>query len=84
MSLEILEAKEAIREVIDKAYQADGFIFGSPVQYAGMSGNLKGFMDRLFFSEFQGNQKQGFLSETGSGSSFCPPCGDNHRVLSTA
>ncbi len=44
----------------EKAYTADGFIFGSPTHYAGMSGNLKGFMDRLFFSEFQGNQNKAF------------------------
>ncbi|MDO4400971.1 MAG: flavodoxin family protein [Coriobacteriia bacterium] len=28
----------------------DGFVFGSPVYYAGMSGNLMSFMDRVFFS----------------------------------
>ena len=43
-----------------KAYEADGFVFGSPVHYAGMSGNLVGFMDRLFFSEFIGNQNKAF------------------------
>ena len=39
----------------EKALKADGFVFGSPTHYAGMSGNLVGFMDRLFFSEFIGN-----------------------------
>lgn len=29
---------------------ADAFLFGSPVYYAGMSGQLKSFMDRLFYS----------------------------------
>ncbi len=29
---------------------ADGFIFGSPVHYAGASGNITGFMDRLFMA----------------------------------
>ena len=38
----------------------DGFIFGSPVHYAGASGNLVGFMDRLFFSEFIGNGNKAF------------------------
>lgn len=28
----------------------DGFIFGSPVYYSGMNGNLMSFMDRVFFS----------------------------------
>ena len=36
--------------LIDKAAEADGFIFGSPVHYASISGNLAGFMDRLFYS----------------------------------
>ncbi len=34
----------------------DGFVFGSPVHYAAISGNLKCFMDRLFYSH--GNQMQ--------------------------
>ena len=28
----------------------DGFIFGTPVYYAGISGQLKSFMDRLFYT----------------------------------
>ena len=35
-------------EMIDKF---DGFIFGSPVHYAAISGNLSSFMSRLFFSK---------------------------------
>lgn len=42
----------------EKALEADGFVFGSPTHYAGMSGNLVGFMDRLFFSEFIGNENR--------------------------
>ena len=34
----------------EKAKEADGFIFGSPVHYAAMAGSLACFMDRLFFS----------------------------------
>ena len=30
---------------------ADGFVFGSPVYYAGINGSLACFMDRLFFSD---------------------------------
>lgn len=43
-----------------KAYEADGFIFGSPVHYAAASGNMTGFMDRLFYSEFGGNKNKAF------------------------
>ena len=42
--------KDAVNEFAQKAKNYDGFIFGSPVYYAGMNGNLKSFMDRLFFS----------------------------------
>ena len=36
----------------EKAREADGFIFGSPVHYASASGALTSFMDRAFFSVF--------------------------------
>lgn len=36
----------------EKAKEADGFIFGSPVHYASMSGNMTSFMDRIFYSAF--------------------------------
>lgn len=51
---------DVVNEFRQKAYEADGFVFGSPVHYAGASGNLVGFMDRLFFSEFIGNQNKAF------------------------
>lgn len=34
----------------DKASTADGFIFGSPVHFAGASGNITSFLDRVFYS----------------------------------
>lgn len=43
-----------------KAYDADGFVFGTPVHYAAPSGNMVGFMDRLFYSESRGNANQAF------------------------
>lgn len=52
--------EDGVNEFRQKAYEADGFIFGSPVHYAGASGNLVGFMDRLFFSEFIGNGNRAF------------------------
>ena len=51
---------DCVNEFRQKAYSADGFVFGSPTHYGGMSGNLVGFMDRLFFSEFQGNANKAF------------------------
>jgi len=43
-----------------KAYDTDGFIFGTPVHYAAASGNMTAFMDRLFFSELCGNNNMAF------------------------
>ena len=35
---------------LEKAKDADGFVFGTPVHYAAASGNMTAFMDRLFYS----------------------------------
>jgi multimeric flavodoxin WrbA len=43
-----------------KAYEADGFVFGTPVHYAAASGNMTAFMDRLFYSESRGNAGKAF------------------------
>lgn len=40
---------DVVNEFVDKAKDADGFIFGSPVHYAGASGMLTSFMDRAFY-----------------------------------
>lgn len=41
---------DAVSEFVDKAAEADGFVFGSPVYYAHPSGRLLSFMDRAFYS----------------------------------
>lgn len=41
---------DVVNEFTAKAKEADGFIFGSPVHYAALSGNLTAFMDRAFYS----------------------------------
>lgn len=40
---------DTVNEFIEKAKEADGFIFGSPVHYAGASGAITSFMDRAFY-----------------------------------
>ena len=40
---------DCVNEFIEKAKEADGFIFGSPVHYAGASGAITSFMDRVFY-----------------------------------
>ncbi|MCH3909055.1 MAG: flavodoxin family protein [Bacilli bacterium] len=42
--------KDIVNEFAKKCEGADAFVFGSPTYYAGMAGNMKGFMDRLFYS----------------------------------
>lgn len=41
---------DKVNEFSSMIDEADGFIFGSPVYYAGASGQLLSFMDRLFYS----------------------------------
>lgn len=48
---------DTVNLFLEKAERADGFIFGSPVHYAGASGMLTSFMDRAFYHKaglFQG------------------------------
>jgi len=41
---------DAVNVAIGKADEADGFVFGSPVHYAGASGFITSFLDRCFFA----------------------------------
>ena len=52
--------QDVVNDFRKKAYEADGFVFGSPVHYAAASGNMTSFMDRLFYSELGGNGNQAF------------------------
>ncbi|MCH5343204.1 MAG: flavodoxin family protein [Acetatifactor sp.] len=48
---------DGVNAFVEKAKEADGFIFGSPVHYAAASGALTSFLDRAFYgkgSVFQG------------------------------
>ena len=51
---------DSVNQCREKALEADGFIFGSPVHYAAASGAMTAFMDRLFYSEFCGNKNKAF------------------------
>lgn len=46
---------DVVYQFSEKAKEADGFIFGSPVHFASMSGAMTSFMDRVFFSDGAGN-----------------------------
>lgn len=41
---------DTVNEALEKAKKADGFIFGSPVHYAGASGAITSFLDRFFYA----------------------------------
>ncbi|MBQ8291437.1 MAG: flavodoxin family protein [Clostridia bacterium] len=41
---------DGVNEFVEKASEFDGFIFGSPVYYAGAAGALVSFMNRVFYS----------------------------------
>lgn len=41
---------DCVNEAIAKLSEADGFVLGSPVHYAGASGEMTSFLDRLFYA----------------------------------
>ncbi|MBE6069095.1 MAG: flavodoxin family protein [Clostridium lundense] len=41
---------DTVNIALEKAIDADGFIFGSPVHYAGASGQITSFLDRFFYA----------------------------------
>ena len=41
---------DTVNAFVEKAKEADGFIFGSPVHYAAASGGLTSFLDRAFYA----------------------------------
>ena len=58
--------KDVVNEFTEKAYEADGFIFGSPVYYAGATGAITSFLDRAFFSNSQGHGLEAFKHKPAS------------------
>lgn len=41
---------DTVNIALEKAQEADGFVFGSPVHYAAPSGQITAFLDRFFFA----------------------------------
>ncbi|AWK50802.1 flavodoxin family protein [Clostridium beijerinckii] len=41
---------DIVNVALEKAKEADGFVFGSPVHYAAPSGSITSFLDRLFYA----------------------------------
>jgi len=56
---------DLVNKIAEKAKSADGLVFGSPVYYAGASGQLCAFMDRLFYAygrKFRGKPAAAIVS----------------------
>ena len=57
---------DKVNEFIEKAKDADGFVFGTPVHFASASGALTSFMDRVFYAG-----KNVFQNKLGAGVVSC-------------
>lgn len=43
--------EDGVNEFVEKAKEADGFVFGTPVHYAAASGAMTSFLDRAFYGK---------------------------------
>ena len=57
---------DIVNEFVEKAKDVDGFIFGTPVHYAAMAGNMASFMDRVFYSAGCGGNRKYFAYKPAS------------------
>ena len=53
--------EDRVNEFLKIAGDYDGFIFGSPVHYAGAAGALTSFMGRVFFADVHGKKSRFYL-----------------------
>lgn len=61
INLEKCVINDCVNSFIDKAAEADGFIFGSPVHFGSASGTLTSFMDRVFYADLLGKGNRFYL-----------------------
>ena len=52
---------DKVNEFLDKAADFDGFIFGTPVHWAGATGAITSFLDRVFYADFCGGRNNFYL-----------------------
>ena len=57
---------DKVNEFVKKAYEADGFIFGSPVHYAAATGGITSFLGRAFYSNGHGKGAEAFAFKPGA------------------
>ena len=58
--------KDVVNEFVEKAYDADAFVFGSPVYYANANGSMVSFLDRAFYSNSNGDNAAAFKHKPGA------------------
>lgn len=57
--------EDVVNEFLERAGSADGFVFGSPIHFAAVSGAISSFMDRVFYGKgtlFAGKPAAGVVS----------------------
>ena len=52
---------DKVNEFLDLAADFDGFVFGSPVHWAGATGAITSFLDRVFYADFCSGRNNFFL-----------------------
>ena len=57
---------DAVNEFLQKAREADGFVFGSPVYYAHPSGRILSFLDRAFYAGSRNSAGSPFAGKPGA------------------
>lgn len=57
---------DCVNDFLEKASEADGFIFASPVHWGGASGALTSFMDRIFYADLVGGGSRFYLKPAAS------------------
>ena len=60
--------EDTVNTAIEKAAEADGFIFGSPVHYASAGGGITSFLDRMFYAG-----KSSMVYKPGAAVASCRP-----------
>ena len=52
---------DRVNAFFDPAADYDGFIFGTPVHWAGATGAMTSFLDRVFYADFCGGRNNFYL-----------------------
>lgn len=52
---------DKVNKFLDLAADYDGFVFGTPVHWAGATGAITSFLDRVFYADFCGGRNNFYL-----------------------